>query len=106
MADVLAAEGLDRLRGSAWADEFPFAQKGGDSFFDARASFGAGDDEAVSADAQRAPACVVGIRQQELRGRDQPDFVLRTVLGKDAQTVPVDAGPELDFGHEFFRGHE
>ena len=52
--------------------------------FDSSASFGAGDNEGVLADAQGASGYIVYINQLGLGGRDEADFAIRPILGKDA----------------------
>ena len=68
--------------------------------FDSSASFGAGDNEGVLADAQGASGYIVCIHLLGLGGRDEADFAVRAILGKDAQSVSMGTGPELNFQHE------
>jgi hypothetical protein len=101
MADIFPAEYFVRFHGSARADQLPFAEEVGDSLLDLDAGLGAGNDEGVIPDAQRAAAQIIRIEQRGLESRDESYFAVRPVLGKDAEAIPVEPGPELDLLQQF-----
>ena len=84
VADVFPLECLDRRGGATRTDSLSPSKKLRDGMFDSSASFGAGDNEGVLADAQGASGYIVCIHQLGLGGRDEADFAVRAILGKDA----------------------